>query len=110
MKSKIKKPLSKEPLDMKEFDMEEFEIAQLLEAIHFRYGYDFRQYSRASLERRIRHRVGISELNSVAEMTANVLHDAAFFDLFLKDMSVTVTEMFRDPFVFKRFATRSVST
>ncbi len=31
-----------------------------------------------------------------------VLHDQDFFESFLTDMSVTVTEMFRDPWVFKK--------
>lgn len=89
-------------LIMKPEDMQEFEINQLLEAINFRYGYDFRDYSRASLERRVLHRVQQSDLGSVSEMVPKVMHDIEFFELFLRDMSVTVTEMFRDPKVFKR--------
>lgn len=79
-----------------------FEVDQLLEAIFFRYGYDFRNYARASLERRIRHRLELSGLTYVSELIPKVLHEPEFFDLFLKDMSITVTEMFRDPTVFKR--------
>ena len=82
-------------------EIREFEIQQLLGAIHFRYGYDFRNYARASLERRIENRVHQSNLKSISEMIPLVLHDEDFFDLFLKDMSITVTEMFRDPEVFK---------
>ncbi|GGI74397.1 chemotaxis protein CheR [Shewanella hanedai] len=89
-------------LAMKPEDMQEFEIHQLLEAIYFRYGYDFRDYSKASLERRILHRVQQSDLNSISEMVPRVMHETAFFELFLRDMSVTVTEMFRDPKVFKK--------
>lgn len=87
---------------MKPEDMIEFEVNQLLEAINFRYGYDFRDYSRASLERRILNRVQLSDLGSVSDMVPKILHDADFFDLFLRDMSVTVTEMFREPLVFKK--------
>ena len=79
----------------------EFEIAQLLEAIHFRYGYDFKNYAQASLQRRVLNRVALSNLSCVSDLTAKILHDEAFFELFLKDMSITVTEMFRDPHVFK---------
>ena len=82
--------------------MQDFEIGQLLDAINFCYGYDFRDYARASLERKILHRVNLSKLQSVTEMTNRVLHDVTFFNLFLKDMSVTVTEMFRDPYVFRK--------
>ncbi len=87
---------------MKPEDMIEFEVDQLLEAINFRYGYDFRDYSRASLERRILNRVSLSDLDSVSEMLPKILHEPDFFDLFLRDMSVTVTEMFREPQVFKK--------
>jgi chemotaxis protein methyltransferase CheR len=89
-------------LAMKPEDMMEFEINQLLEAIHFRYGYDFRDYSKASLERRIMHRVQQSDLNSISEMLPKIMHDTEFFELFLHDMSITVTEMFRDPKVFNK--------
>ncbi len=81
--------------------LQKFEINQLLEAIYFRYGYDFRNYAAASLHRRILSRVALSGLSCVAELTANILHDSEVFGLFLKDMSITVTEMFRDPSVFK---------
>jgi len=80
----------------------EFEVNMLLEAILFRYGYDFRHYARASLERRVLNRVQLSGLDNISEMIPLIMHDPNFFNLFLKDMSITVTEMFRDPFVFKQ--------
>jgi len=86
---------------MKEIDTVPFEVNQLLEAVYFRYGYDFRHYARGSIERRIRYRVEHSELENVSQMIAKVMHDPDYFNLFLNDMSVTVTEMFRDPLVFK---------
>ena len=87
---------------MKPLELQNFEINQLLESIYFRYGYDFRNYARASLERKILNRVAFSKLASIAEMNQKVLYEPEFFSLFLKDMSVTVTEMFRDPYVFKK--------
>jgi chemotaxis protein methyltransferase CheR len=35
----------------------ELEISLLLEAIHRKYGYDFRQYSKAHINRRIKNRM-----------------------------------------------------
>jgi len=90
---------------IKPLDIQHFEINQLLDAIYFRYGYDFRDYARASLERKILHRVSLSKLSSVSEMNEKILHEPQFFNIFLKDMSVTVTEMFRDPYVFKKLET-----
>ncbi|PKF63153.1 chemotaxis protein CheR [Psychromonas sp. psych-6C06] len=89
---------------MKDVDLQHFEIKQLLEAIYFRYGYDFRDYARASLERKIINRVTQSKLHSISQMTSELLHDSRLFNQFLKDMSVTVTEMFRDPYVFKKLS------
>ena len=86
---------------MNKKETQDFEINQLLDAISFRYGYDFRNYARASMERRILNRVNLTELDSVSEMIPKIMHDPAFFDLFLRDLSITVTEMFRDPYVFK---------
>ncbi|MCJ8337908.1 MAG: protein-glutamate O-methyltransferase CheR [Pseudomonadales bacterium] len=87
---------------MKEVDTLPFEVSQLLEAVYFRYGYDFRHYARESIERRIVYRVEHSELDNVSQMIGKVMHDPDYFNLFLNDMSVTVTEMFRDPLVFKK--------
>lgn len=87
---------------IKQADLQNFEVNQLLEAIYFRYGYDFRDYARASLERKIVNRVSLSKLVNVSAMTSRILHEPEFFNLFLKDMSVTVTQMFRDPYVFKK--------
>ncbi|NQY49283.1 MAG: protein-glutamate O-methyltransferase CheR [Colwellia sp.] len=77
------------------------EIKLLLQAIAFRYDYDFSHYAQASLTRRINNCLKKSQLNNIAEMIPKVLHQPEFFELFLKEMSVTVTEMFRDPKVFK---------
>jgi len=72
-----------------------------LEAIFKRWGYDFRDYARASLNRRVSQRLSIMGLERVSEMIPLVLHDQVFFERFLTDMSITVTEMFRDPWVFR---------
>ncbi|EPJ52580.1 MAG: cheR-type MCP methyltransferase [Osedax symbiont Rs2] len=91
---------------MKEIDTVPFEVNQLLEAVYFRYGYDFRHYARESIERRILYRVVHSELDNVSQMIAKLVHEPDYFNLFLNDMSVTVTDMFRDPLVFKKIRTQ----
>jgi len=73
------------------------EIDLLLAGINRRYGYDFSQYSPASLLRRLdraRRQAGVMHYSQLLD---RVLHDEKSFDEFLKSMSVTVTEMFRDP-------------
>lgn len=79
----------------------DFEIKLLIEAIKFRYGYDFSHYAFASLTRRITNCRVKSELATISELIPKIIHDVEYFELFLREMSVTVTEMFRDPQTFK---------
>jgi len=83
--------------------VEDIEIRLLLEAIYQLYGYDFRSYSPASMRRRIMHRLTMSGFSTVLEMTDRVLRDRQFFVVLLNDLTVNVTEMFRDPEFYKAF-------
>jgi chemotaxis protein methyltransferase CheR len=80
---------------------EKIEIVLLLEGIAKRYGYDFRNYASASLKRRLRHNLAASKCNNFVELLNKVLADKNCFESLLYDLSVTVTEMFRDPEVYK---------
>jgi chemotaxis protein methyltransferase CheR len=73
------------------------EIELLIEAIYKRYGYDFRDYNKAHIRRRILFRTAALGLKSISELQHKVLHENDFFDLILKDLSINVTEMYRDP-------------
>jgi chemotaxis protein methyltransferase CheR len=75
----------------------EIEIRLLVDAIHLRYGHDFRDYAVASLKRRVlqaQQRMGAA---SISELQARVLHDPAEFAQLLQYLTVPVSEMFRDP-------------
>ncbi len=82
-------------------DLESLEFDLLLEGIFRRYGYDFRNYARASLKRRVRHRMQMDSIETVSELLARVLHDSDCFERLLLDLSIAVTEMFRDPGFFR---------
>lgn len=84
-------------------NVEDVEIRLLLEAIFQMYGYDFRSYTKASIRRRIMHRLGLSRMENVSDMTARVLRDREFFVMLLNDLTVNVTEMYRDPGFYKVF-------
>ncbi|MFZ2961182.1 MAG: CheR family methyltransferase [Candidatus Ozemobacteraceae bacterium] len=84
-----------EPASETESDVISLDL--LLEAIWRKYGYDYRDYSRASLLRRLRHRQEISGLAHLSELISPVLHDERFFRLLQQDLSIQVSEMFRDP-------------
>ena len=80
---------------------ERIEIELLLEAIYRRYGYDFRSYARASIERRTRQFLSSTGCTTVSQMIPLVMHDEEFFSRLARYYSISVTEMFRDPFVYR---------
>ncbi|SEG45519.1 CheR family methyltransferase [Flavobacterium urumqiense] len=82
-------------------DTSDLEISLLLEAIYRKHGYDFRQYSQAHIRRRIMNRMAISGFEDVSQMQSKVLNDEIFASELLQDLSITVTEMFRDPAFYR---------
>ena len=87
---------------------EDIEIHLLLEVMLLKYGYDFKNYSKAHIKRRILRRVGLLGLNSVSELQYGILHDEDIFKMLLSDFSINVTEMFRDPSFYKAFRTEVI--
>lgn len=81
---------------MQNEDTSELEIILLLEAVYQKYGYDFRQYSKAHIKRRVMNRMALSGLEDVSQIQSKVLKDELFASELLQDLSITVTEMFRD--------------
>lgn len=79
---------------------QKIEIQLLLEAIYLKYGYDFRKYSKAHIHRRILYELSRTRLSSISEMQHKVLNEPEFFHEVLLDLSLNVTEMFRDPEFF----------
>ena len=79
---------------------ERIEIDLLLEAIYLRYGYDFRDYSRETLERRTRHFLADRRIAQVCDVIGRVLRDPVFFFDLISYFSINVTSFFRDPVVY----------
>jgi len=88
-------------MTIEHLENENIEVELLLQAIYRKYGYDFRGYSRASIKRRIKHRLTLSGLETISDMQKGVLYQPDFFNTLLQDMSVNVTEMFRDPSFYR---------
>lgn len=84
------------PTDSIEF----IEIKLLLEAIYYAYGYDFREYSFASKMRRLQDIKARYHFNNFSELQHKILHDRQFFFELLSKLTITVTEFFRDPFLY----------
>ena len=85
---------------MKAKELREIELDLLLEAILRRYGHDFRQYARASLKRRTDALCQKLDRPHLADLIPLLLHDKKVFNDFLRELSITVTEMFRDPWFY----------
>jgi len=78
-------------------ELEELEVELLLEAIYRRYGFDFREYARASLKRRLWRRMTAEHLQTLSQLQDRLLHDPQCMERLLLDLSINVTSMFRDP-------------
>jgi chemotaxis protein methyltransferase CheR len=81
--------------------LEDIEVDLLLEAVWRYHGYDFRDYARASIKRRVRSFMQEEALPTVSSLQERVLHDAFALRRFLRALSVNVTAMFRDPAFYR---------
>ncbi len=80
--------------------LERLEIQLLLEAVFRHYGHDFRSYAFSSLRRRLHKRLDAESLSTFSSLQDRLLHDPEAMERLLRDMSVNVTGMFRDPSFF----------
>lgn len=80
--------------------MQEIEISELrklTEVIKEKYNYDFTNYAMSSFRRRIMRVVELYDFNSVEALITKIKDDPKFFESFISEITVNVTEMFRDP-------------
>lgn len=77
------------------------EYKELLNSIRFVYGYDFTEYSEASVIRRITQFMSTKKIDTLEALGKLLLKDEKCFEEFVQQISVTVTEMFRDPLFYK---------
>lgn len=80
--------------------LEDIELRLLLDAIYQKYHYDFRDYARASLKRRLALAVNRFHCDSLSQLQDKVLHDEAVLPQLLSYLTVQVSELFRDPEYF----------
>ncbi|MEO3408513.1 protein-glutamate O-methyltransferase CheR [Mucilaginibacter sp. CAU 1740] len=73
------------------------QLKQLLNDILEIYGYDFTAYTKASLKRRINRLYALDRFPSFAEFLYRIRTDQKYLNRFVEELTVNVTEMFRDP-------------
>lgn len=78
-------------------------VRSLLTKIVDRYGYDFTDYSAASLRRRLSLIINSEHLGNIGELENLLLSDPKIFQRFVHQISVNVTSMFRDPSFYLTF-------
>lgn len=78
-------------------DQDLLEIIMLIKHI---YGFDFSGYSKASLKRRFERLLNVRHFK-IGELKTKITNDSSFFDTLLREITVNVTEMFRDPELYK---------
>ena len=89
-------------------DLEDVEISLLLDGLYRVYGFDFREYSRPSLRRRILELMQTEKLATVSALQDRILHDSACLNRFVLGLAVHATSMFRDPSFYLTFRQRVV--
>lgn len=76
------------------------EIWLFLEALHRQWGYDFRGYSSQLLVRRLHRRMKEEGCETISALQGKMLRSRHCLEAFLQDMSIEVTDWFRDPGFF----------
>lgn len=84
-------------------DIDSLEADLFIQAIKSKYGYDFSEYSQSSFYRRLRVILSKHKFNHLGECQHSIIHDKNIFLAILNDLTITVTELFRDPYVYGVF-------
>jgi chemotaxis protein methyltransferase CheR len=82
-------------------EAEDVEVDLFIRAMQLRHGYDFSQYARASFKRRVLGLVENFGLPSVCDLIGKMLHDDTLVPGVVAGLSVPVSDMFRNPWVFQ---------
>jgi len=81
------------------------QLDEVLEDVFDVYGYDFKSYAKASMHRRINRLIAIDKFPSFTEFRYRIRTDKNYFHRFVEEITVNVTEMFRDPAFFTALRT-----
>jgi chemotaxis protein methyltransferase CheR len=77
------------------------ELTDVLDIVSTTYGFDFKDYARASIQRRVQRFMDDVGYKNSYDLKFGLVNNQQVFDQFLKRITVNVTEMFRDPGFYK---------
>ena len=81
----------------------EAEAEELVTAIYDASGYDFSNYSTPSLHRRFQRFIDLKKISNLSGFIEQLQNDRLLLNEFIEEITVNVTEMFRDPYFFNIF-------
>ncbi len=84
-----------------EDQVRKIEMALLVDGLRAAHGIDFSGYAPASLARRLSQWLAQSGFASFGEATSKLLRDEQLCRQLVQDVTVNVSDMFRDPHFFK---------
>lgn len=84
-------------------ETEAIEVRLVLEAIFARYGYDLRGYQAESMRRRVLSALAKSGLEHLGQLQHRLLEDPEFFSEVIEQLTVHVSDMFRDAGFYRTF-------
>ncbi len=79
------------------YDIEISDLRKLIQLVKDKYDYDFKDYAMSSFKRRIKRIIELYKFDSVDALVEKLTHTPSFFEEFVSEVTVNVTEMFRDP-------------
>lgn len=82
---------------MSKQDIEISDLRRITELVKDQYKYDFNNYAMSSFRRRILRIMELYKFGSADLLIKRLKDDRSFFDEFIAEITVNVTEMFRDP-------------
>jgi chemotaxis protein methyltransferase CheR len=72
-----------------------------LNSINDKYGYCYSRYEKESIKRRIKHGMNELRIHSFKQFQQVVLNDDDVFEFLFLEFSINVTDLFRDPYIYK---------
>ena len=81
--------------------IEDIELETFINDVYEYYGFDLGGYSRASLKRRVNRIMNLDGFPSFYDFLSKVKYDADYYKRAIDEITVNVTEMFRDPSFYK---------
>lgn len=86
---------------MSKYELGIVDTRNILKAIQDHYDYNFRNYALTFFKRRLEYIIKKYNLQSADNLTGKLINDGSFFQLFLKEICIENTEMFRDPSLWR---------